>query len=305
MTDSVSIIVPARSEGKTLGATLPRMLRAADTLPAHVELVLVVPSHEAADAEPYATDARVRLVQTHRPGKSVALSAGVQSSTGSVIVFIDADVAIEEHCLTDLLEPILAGTHDVVAGRIEFVRRAANRRQRVLERWADVSAEAWDALRQNHPECLWALPGALYATRRSFVGSELIVPLVDDASFGLHARAAGARFAYVPTACARVLAPSSYPRWVRQKLRTRRGWLILRELRPVEVVHLEKTLQVHFESASRQLSGAWVMRLQDALLRLVARYRLSDHHAATAWRPIRSRDHHVALEEAQTDRRPK
>jgi hypothetical protein len=190
-----------------------------------------------------------------------------------------------------LAQPMLDGSADVVAGRIELLQRATNTTQRLLERWAATSFRCWDEMRTNHPDLLWALPGAIYGIRRPLFPDQPIVPIVDDASIGLHAKDEGSVFAYVPSAAIRTHAPANYRHWVRQKLRSRRGWAALARLRPDEVTELEMTLRQYVAAAARDDPTAWLMRAQDRLLRVAASgsFRLT-RASSGAWQPARTSD---------------
>lgn len=147
---------------------------------------------------------------------------------------------------------------------------------RLLERWAEISFAAWDGLRHGHVDMRWALPGALYALRRELLPSRVLVPLVDDASIGLHAVELGAVIDYAPTARIRTPAPVTYRHWERQKYRSRYGWAALARLRPTQVAALEAVLRGYIRAAATGDPTAALMQGQNRLHRLAAQ--------ATLWR---------------------
>lgn len=238
--------------------------------------------------DPPIRDTTLRWIPTPRPGKFNALHAGAAAARGTILLLLDADVLIQPDALHALAEPMLAGKADVVAGRIELLPFATGRVGRLFERWAVLSFRAWHELRSHHPELLWALPGAIYGVRRGLFPVEPLVAIVDDVSLGLHAKDAGAAFAYAPEAVALTAAPPSWRGWVRQKLRSRRGWAALARLRPAEVAQLEVAIRRYLESAARDEATAPLMFAQDGLLRFIARRLMGRRRQPSGmWNPSR------------------
>lgn len=286
--ERVSIMVPARNEEAILPATLPTVLRAAAGLRPLAEVVVIAPSWSPVHASPPVQDPMLRWVATADQGKFPALRAGAARAQGDVFIMIDADVLVHPAAFDFLLDSMAARCADVVAGRIELLRRARTPTQHLLERWAAASMTAWDLFRNEHPEYLWALPGAIYAIRRRFLPDSLLVPLVDDASIGLQAALGGAAFAYAPDAVVRTPAPATYPQWTRQKFRSRRGWAGLARSHHHEVAALEREFRPFLAAAAGKDPTRWLMRAQDRLHRLAARTSVAlSPPRADAWCPAR------------------
>ncbi|MER8187566.1 glycosyltransferase family 2 protein [Kitasatospora sp. NPDC094015] len=286
---TVSILIPARNEELTLPSTLPGILRAAERLDEPFELLVVTPTTSPMLHRPPIRDRRIRWLATERPGKFQALRVGAAHAGGDVLVLVDADVRPEPAAFTELTRTIRAGTADVAAGRITFGAAAGPPVARLLTHWASMSADAWNLLRSERPEHRWALPGALYALRSELLPESLDVALVDDASIGLAAERAGARFAYAANARVEVSAPRTYPEWCRQKLRSRRGWAALAEREPAKVRALEACIARYFAASTAGCRTARLMWAQDRILRGVARLTPRPEACASgSWTPQRA-----------------
>ncbi|MFD9126508.1 glycosyltransferase [Kitasatospora sp. NPDC059571] len=286
---TVSILIPARNEELTLPSTLPGILRAAEQLDEPFEIVVITPTTSPMLHRPPIRDHRIRWLATERPGKFQALRVGAAHADGDVLVLVDADVRPDAAAFDELTRTVRSGTADVAAGRITFGAATGPPVARLLTHWATMSADAWNLLRSQRPEHRWALPGALYALRSELLPESLDVALVDDASIGLAAERAGARFAYAANAGVEVSAPRTYREWCRQKLRSRRGWAALAEREPGRVRALEACIAHCFAASTAGSRTAGLMWTQDRVLRGVARLTPRPEACATgAWTPQRA-----------------
>jgi len=287
----ITVVIPARNEEGMLPLTLPTVLAAMDALPAPAELVVVTPPWSPLLREPPLRDVRLRWRAVERAGKFAALRVGVQASECDLLLMLDADVLVEERALSQLVRPLRDGSADVASGRIAYLSAPRRPVQSTLDEWSLVSADAWDLLRTFHADLRWALPGAMYAIRRSLFPPEPLVPLVDDASIGLHALEAGASFAYVPDAAVWTCGPASCRSWLRAKLRSRRGWAALAALRAETVAKLETTLHAYVRTLAGQARLGGLMLAQDRLLRLLASRSLrAGSGTSGVWEPARDED---------------
>ncbi|ASW54778.1 glycosyltransferase family 2 protein [Plantactinospora sp. KBS50] len=285
----LSVIVPARDEELTLPRTLPRILAAATRSGATFEVVVVVPGYTTFHHDLPVRDPRLRWLSTDTVGKFAALRTGVEHSGGGRLIFVDADVQPCPDAFAAIDGALRAGA-DVAAGRILLDRGADAGRAvgRMLRQWMSITLGYWHDLRTHRPDLRWALPGALYGLRREFFpGQEPAVPLLDDASIGLSARDRGARFAYRPDAGVQVRPPASYRQWLRQKVRTRRGWAALRGLRPAEVAELQSALSRYRAGRTGVGLAGRVMVAQDRLVDAVA-WCSRSRRLPDTWRPDRS-----------------
>lgn len=283
----VTVVVPARNEEHVLPRTLPSLLDTVARLPVPSDVVVVTPATSPPMVtSPPVEDARLRWRCVTVPGKYHAIQAGAEATDAEVLLLVDADVLVGPATLRRLAEPILEGRADVCAGRVDLALRTAERARGLLVRWATVSFDAWDLMRRERPDLRWALPGAVYGIGRSLLPATPLVPLVDDVSVGLHARDQGAIFFYEPEATVRTPPHDTYGMWVRQKLRSRRGWAALAEHRPQEVAALEATFRTYLAAVASSEPTRHLMYAQDRVLRAVARRLKSP--TSGAWEPGRT-----------------
>jgi glycosyltransferase involved in cell wall biosynthesis len=122
----LSVVIPAYNEERTLAHVLGKVL-ALDC----VQQVVVV-NDCSADRTPQIADAialrdsRVLVIhQARNQGKTEALKAGFQRTTGSIVIVQDADLEYDPDEIPELLGPILGGHADAVFGSRFMVRKAA------------------------------------------------------------------------------------------------------------------------------------------------------------------------------------
>lgn len=288
---TASIVIPVYCEGRDLIQSLESITAASQELPVSAELILVVQGY----APPSLRTVQgywphIRVIRLPTPGKFSALRAGAAAADGSILILVDADSLPDRAALSRLLSPIIAGVADVSASHplVMAGRRTSNG---VVDRWSRVTAHAWHVLRTSHPANHWALPGPLYAIRRALFPPAVLVPLIDDASIGIAALEQGARIAYTPEAVIWIRPSSSYREWCRQKLRTRRGWELLRRRRPEMVDSLRASLTGSISAAAKDNGERFRFMLwHDTQLRRVARLTASETQGrAGSWRPDRPR----------------
>jgi len=277
---TLTVIVPARNEEAVLPVTLPRIIdgtRNVGTLGQMCEVIVVVPEESLFAKQPPMRSEGLRWITTDVPGKYEALRCGVSHARGRHLIFVDADVAPHPSALGHLWAALRDEEVDAAAGRIVLHQNAPLKQQsvthRALEFWTEVNFEAWHRLRQTRPDLRWALPGAMYALdRRWFPTDGLLVPTLDDASIGLHMFESGARIAYVPAATVQVVAASSVRQWYSQKLRVRRGWKLLKEVRPNQVSAIQATLSTETDRLCAGSKRARLMQRADRVMALVAEH---------------------------------
>ncbi len=127
MPSSLSIIVPAYNEAKTIGSVLSTLLKA---LPNALEIIVVDDgsTDRTRDlAEEFGqAHTQVRVIRLNRnQGKTAALKAGFAASTGDIVVVQDADLEYDPQDIPNLIEPIVAGQADVAYGSRFLVKRAS------------------------------------------------------------------------------------------------------------------------------------------------------------------------------------
>jgi len=74
--------------------------------------------HTAKKLEPYLSHPKYSYIEFEQNrGKSYAMAAGVETSTGDIIVFVDADLlGFEEKHFEQLLNPLIKGETDMIIG---------------------------------------------------------------------------------------------------------------------------------------------------------------------------------------------
>ena len=110
---TVSIIVPAKDEARTIANVLDRL---AD-LPFATEVIVVDDGSDDDTAQIVQAHGGARLLRHERnQGKGAAVRTGIAASTGDFLVIQDADLEYDPSDLPKLLEPLFKGVADVVFG---------------------------------------------------------------------------------------------------------------------------------------------------------------------------------------------
>lgn len=123
---SLSVIVPAYNEEKTIAAVLKTLF---EQVPQVGEVIVIddgSSDETARQVEMFiAAQPRARLIRhpTNR-GKTEALKSGFTASTGDIVIVQDADLEYDPADIPGVIQPILAGKADVVYGSRFLVRRA-------------------------------------------------------------------------------------------------------------------------------------------------------------------------------------
>lgn len=81
---TISAIIPARNESKTIGRVIKSVKDSADE-------IIVVNSCSQDNTSRIASDSGAIVIDTNMPGKDIAIKTGIKNSTGEILVFIDAD----------------------------------------------------------------------------------------------------------------------------------------------------------------------------------------------------------------------
>jgi dolichyl-phosphate beta-glucosyltransferase len=117
----LEIVVPARNEERRLPAGLALLCAKAAELPGSVAIIVV----DSASTDDTADIVRrwppgqvpVRLIRCNRPGKGVAVRAGLLASTAPYVGFCDADMAADLSAMDEAVKLLLDGRPMVLGSR--------------------------------------------------------------------------------------------------------------------------------------------------------------------------------------------
>lgn len=134
----LSLIVPVYNEDETVGLFLAKVNEVFEGESVRLEIIFVNDGSVDGTLERLlqcqAEDERIRVVDLSRNfGKEAALSAGLQVSTGRVVVPIDVDLQDPPALIRDMLEKWRSG-YDVVLGR-RIDRASDSLAKRVTAKW--------------------------------------------------------------------------------------------------------------------------------------------------------------------------
>ena len=105
----ISVIIPARNEEESIGVVLEHSLPFADEL-------LVVDGHSTDRTTEVAVEFGARVVSDNGRGKGDAIRVAIETVTGDIMVFIDADHSHRPSDIPRLVAPILRAEYDHVVG---------------------------------------------------------------------------------------------------------------------------------------------------------------------------------------------
>ena len=124
---TLSVVIPAFNEGRTLAAITERVL----PIPHLFEIIIVNDGSSddtanIAERLVAANSQRIRVIHHHRnQGKTAALRSGFEASRGDIVIVQDADLEYDPAEIADVIQPILDGVADVVYGSRFLVRKTA------------------------------------------------------------------------------------------------------------------------------------------------------------------------------------
>ncbi|MBE0467834.1 MAG: glycosyltransferase family 2 protein [Candidatus Desulforudis sp.] len=119
MPDRVSVIIPAFNEGPRVGRTVT----AVRGIP-EVSEVIVVDDCSSDDTASRAREAGAEVLRLPaNRGKGAALNAGIEKSTGMVIVLLDGDLGGSAGEARKLIQPVVEGRADLTVARFPVARR--------------------------------------------------------------------------------------------------------------------------------------------------------------------------------------
>lgn len=110
---SVSVVIPALNEEEPIGGVVRAIV--ATKIPAEI---IVVDNGSTDRTAERALEAGARVISEPRPGYGRACMAGVRALApeSDIVVFLDGDGSDCPEFMNQLVDPIMAGTHDFVIG---------------------------------------------------------------------------------------------------------------------------------------------------------------------------------------------
>jgi glycosyltransferase involved in cell wall biosynthesis len=122
---TLSIVMPAYNEEKTVAAVVQRLMK---EITCAFEVIIV--NDGSTDRTPEiveelaAKDSRIRTHHQKNGGKASALKQGFAMTQGDIVIIQDADLEYDPSEIVHVIRPILEGNADVVYGSRFLVRRA-------------------------------------------------------------------------------------------------------------------------------------------------------------------------------------
>jgi len=112
---SVSVVIPAFNEQKTIGHVIEETISVMDSLGVPYEIIIVDDGSTDRTGQVATTYKATVLTNERNRGKGYAMRKGYEQATGDIIVTLDADGAHSPKEIPDLINPLSNGT-DIVGG---------------------------------------------------------------------------------------------------------------------------------------------------------------------------------------------
>jgi cellulose synthase/poly-beta-1,6-N-acetylglucosamine synthase-like glycosyltransferase len=239
---TVSVVVAAYNERGSIAAKVANLL-ALDYPPDLLDLVVVADgSDDGTEVEAAAAGAgRVLVLHTpERQGKARAMARGVAASTGSVVVFMDANNVVEPGALREIVLPLSDPRVGAVTGSkaVDGGAEALTGGERAYWRYESAIKKA-----ESRLGCCTGVIGELFAIRRELVPDFPPDLVNDDFFMAMQVARAGRKVAYAPAATSwEPTAPSAADDAVRRRRMSAGRWQSL--ARWQDTVPLERPMVV-------------------------------------------------------------
>jgi len=107
--DKLTIVIPAKNEGKSIGGIIEKCLQYTDD-------VIVIDGHSTDNTRDVAESLNVKVYLDNKKGKGDAIRVGISKAQKEIIVFIDADLSHDPEEIPRLVQPIIDDEADHVTG---------------------------------------------------------------------------------------------------------------------------------------------------------------------------------------------
>lgn len=223
----VSVLIPAYNEEKVIVASVRRILESR-----HNELEVIVIDDGSKDRtaekvrEAFGNDSRVHLLCIPNGGKANAVNAGLEHTTGEIVVALDADTQFEPETIPRLARWFADEQVGAVAGNAKVGNRI-----NVLTKWQAleyITAQNLERRALAALDCITVVPGAVGAWRRSVLcelGGFPADTLAEDQDLTIAVQRAGYRAVFDSEAVAWTEAPDTLGGLARQRYRWAFGTL--------------------------------------------------------------------------------
>jgi len=110
MSDSFSIVIPARDEAANIGACIDAIKRAHEAFPCRLEIIVVV-NRCTDDTEVIAKAGGARIVHDDTRNLSHIRNSGAAAATGDILLTIDADSRMSANMLAEVSRALRSGKY--------------------------------------------------------------------------------------------------------------------------------------------------------------------------------------------------
>jgi cellulose synthase/poly-beta-1,6-N-acetylglucosamine synthase-like glycosyltransferase len=229
----ISVVIAAHNEAAAIGQKIESVLAAAYPDGRREVIVASDGSDDGTEEVVRRYDTcGVRLLALPRVGKAAALNRAIAAATGEVLVFTDANSALEPGALIALVRPFA----DPAVGGVAGDQRYRGAGDEATVSGGERSYWSFDRLlkvAESRAGNAISATGALYAVRRNLV-DEVPEGVTDDFAISTGVIAAGSRLVFAPDAVAWEPVAASgeveFGRKVRVMTRGLRGVLVRRQL---------------------------------------------------------------------------
>lgn len=117
---SIDVIIPFRNEGEKPYSQALELTKS----PAEIKSIIFVNDHSSDNGLSLlktVNNSRLQILESNLPGKKNALSSGVNAASSDWLLFLDADVLIDDQWITNVIEFIAGSTADIVVFPLRIV----------------------------------------------------------------------------------------------------------------------------------------------------------------------------------------